>query len=129
VVELAPHDAAAMVGLAEATGLGPFLPDTIRLGTWLGIMDGVELVAMAGQRLVPPGHIEIATVCTRQSHAGRGYGTVLTEVQSARIQAAGATPILHVFTTNVAATRLYERLGFVERMVGTFAVLAPPDPT
>ncbi len=126
VRQLSSADAAAMVELAEASGLGPFLPDTVRLGTWLGIHDGDELVAMAGQRLVPPGFVEIATVCTRPSHGGRGYGTALTEALSARILAAGATPLLHVFTTNVGATRLYERLGFVERMTGTFAVLQPP---
>jgi ribosomal protein S18 acetylase RimI-like enzyme len=126
ISDLSPGDAEAMVDLAVTSGLGPFLPGTIRLGTWLGIRDGDALVAMAGQRLVPPGYVEIATVCTRPSHAGRGYGTALTEVLSARILAAGATPILHVFTTNVGATRLYERLGFVERMTGTYAVLQPP---
>jgi GNAT superfamily N-acetyltransferase len=126
VVELGAADVPALVELAEATGMGPFPPGAVRLGTWLGIRDGDDLVAMAGQRLRPPGHIEIATVCTRPSSGGRGYGTALTEALAARILAAGATPILHVFTTNEAATRLYERLGFEERMVGTFAVLQPP---
>jgi ribosomal protein S18 acetylase RimI-like enzyme len=128
VVELGPADAEHMVELAETSGLGPFLPGAVRLGTWLGIREGGELVAMAGQRLAPPGHVEVATVCTRPRVAGRGYGTALTEVLSARILGAGAVPILHVFTTNTGATRLYERLGFVERMVGTFAVLQGPTP-
>lgn len=126
VVDLRPSDAEAMVDLAESSGLGPFLPGALRLGTWLGIRDGEDLVAMAGQRFVPSGFVEVATVCTRTGHGGHGYGTALTEALSARILAAGDIPILHVFTTNVAATRLYERLGFVERMVGIFAVLQPP---
>lgn len=126
VVELGPSDAGEMVDLAEATGMGPLLPGILRLGPWLGIRDGGALVAMAGVRLSPPGHGEIATVCTRASHGGRGYGAALTEAVAARILAAGQRPMLHVFAANVGALRLYERLGFVERMVGTFAVLEPP---
>jgi ribosomal protein S18 acetylase RimI-like enzyme len=126
VLELGPSDAGAMVELAEASGLGPFVPGALRLGPWVGLRDGGELVAMAGVRLSPPGHGEIATVCTRAGHGGRGYGAALTEAVAARILATGWRPVLHVFSANVGAVRLYERLGFVERMVGTFAVLTPP---
>jgi hypothetical protein len=42
-------------GLAERTRPGPFRPRTHELGTYLGVREGGTLVAMAGERLRPPG--------------------------------------------------------------------------
>ena len=65
-VTLGPADVPDMLSLAERTKPGPFLPRTIELGAYLGIRRDGELVAMAGERLRPPGFTEISAVCTDQ---------------------------------------------------------------
>ncbi|MDQ3788138.1 MAG: GNAT family N-acetyltransferase, partial [Actinomycetota bacterium] len=62
VVELGPDDVPDMLDLAERTKPGPFWPRTIDMGTYLGVRDGGALVAMAGERLRPPGWTEISAV-------------------------------------------------------------------
>ena len=55
-VMLGPADLPEMLDLVARTEPGPFLPDTLALGTYLGFRaaDGA-LVAMAGVRMRPPG--------------------------------------------------------------------------
>ncbi|NUS94140.1 MAG: GNAT family N-acetyltransferase, partial [Nocardia sp.] len=55
VVELGADSVPEMLDLVERTRPGPFRPRTHELGTYLGIRDNGVLVAMAGERLRPPG--------------------------------------------------------------------------
>jgi hypothetical protein len=71
-VALGPADVPEMLDLVERTQPGPFLPRTIMLGTYLGIRRGGALVAMAGERMRPPGWTEISAVCTDPAHRGQG---------------------------------------------------------
>ena len=66
-----------MLDLVARTEPGPFLPRTIEMGTYLGIRRGGALVAMAGERLHPPGWTEISAVCTDDAYRSRGLGTRL----------------------------------------------------
>ena len=52
---------------------GPFRPRTIELGGYVGIFHDSKLVAMAGQRLRPPGYCEVSAVCTHPDARRRGY--------------------------------------------------------
>ncbi len=52
---LGQADVQEMLDLARRTKPGPFLPRTVEMGTYLGIRRGGPLVAMAGERLHPPG--------------------------------------------------------------------------
>ncbi|SDF97520.1 GNAT family N-acetyltransferase [Klenkia brasiliensis] len=115
VVELGRADDAAMLELATRTRPGPFFTRTAQLGTFLGIRDGGELVAMAGQRLRPGGWVEISAVCTDRRARGQGLAAVLVAAQVARTVADGGRPFLHVVDTNAGARALYARLGFTER--------------
>src|SRR5688572_14391106 len=63
-VELGPADVPEMLDLVERTKPGPFRPRTIELGRYLGIRRGGALVAMAGERIHPPGWSELSAVCT-----------------------------------------------------------------
>ncbi len=72
VVELGAADVPEMLDLVARTRPGPFWPRTRELGTYLGIRDGGRLVAMAGERLRPPGWTEISAVCTDPEVRGRG---------------------------------------------------------
>jgi len=114
-VVLGPADVPAMLSLAERTKPGPFLPRTIELGTYLGIWRDGELVAMAGERMRPPGWTEISAVCTDSAWRGHGFASRLTRAVAAVIAARGDTPFLHAIASNVTAVRLYKELGFVHR--------------
>ncbi|GAB2718666.1 GNAT family N-acetyltransferase [Streptomyces bullii] len=115
VVELGAADVPEMLDLTARTQPGPFWPRTRELGTYLGIRDGGRLVAMAGERLRPPGWTEISAVCTAPEARGRGHAARLVSALAARILARGERPFLHVAETNTGAIALYERLGFASR--------------
>lgn len=125
-VPLGPADVPEMLDLVERTRPGPFLPGTIKLGGYLGIRHGGALVAMAGERLHPPGWAEISAVCTDPDHRGQGLGTRLILAVAAGIRARGDRPFLHAAGTNTNAIRLYESLGFrLRRKVDFLAVRLP----
>jgi GNAT superfamily N-acetyltransferase len=112
-----------LIGIAQP---GPFERCTIEMGTYLGAFDGDALVAMAGERMHPPGHTEISAVCTHPAARGRGLGAALTAAIANGIIARGEVPFLHVAHGNADAERLYERLGFVLRAEMQFALVEAP---
>ena len=112
IVELGGADVPEMLALVAASRPGPFWPRTIELGTYLGVREGGALVAMAGERLQPPGRTEISAVCTAPQARGRGHATALVLALARRITARGEEPFLHAAASNTGAIALYERLGF-----------------
>jgi ribosomal protein S18 acetylase RimI-like enzyme len=126
VVRLGPADLAEMLDLTARTKPGPFLPRTPTLGSYLGIRSGGVLVAMAGERMQPPGWTEISAVCTDPDHRGRGLAGRLVLAVAAVIQARGETPFLHAASENTGAIRLYEALGFRLRKETVFTGLTVP---
>jgi ribosomal protein S18 acetylase RimI-like enzyme len=125
-VRLGPADVPEMLDLVERTRPGPFRKRTVELGTYLGIRRGGALVAMAGERLHPPGYTEISAVCTDPALRGRGLATRLMRAVAAGIRGRGETPFLHASALNVNAIRLYEHLGFVTRAVTNFQFVQAP---
>ncbi len=125
---LGSADVPEMLDLVARTRPGPFLARTIHLGTYLGIRRDGRLVAMAGERMHPPGFTEISAVCSDPDHRGRGLATRLLLAVAAGIRARGETPFLHALATNATAIRLYRNLGFELRRDVVFqAVRAPHD--
>jgi ribosomal protein S18 acetylase RimI-like enzyme len=111
-VVLGEPDVPEMLDLVARTQPGPFLPYTYRLGTYLGIRREGRLIAMAGERLHPPGWTEVSAVCTDAAWRGRGYASRLVRMLVTGIRARGETPLIHAAATNTPAIRLYESLGF-----------------
>jgi ribosomal protein S18 acetylase RimI-like enzyme len=121
-----PGDVPEMLDLAAKTRPGPFLPRTVELGRYLGIRRDGALVAMAGERLRPPGWSEISAVCTDPGFRGQGFATRLTVALVSAITDRGDMPFLHAAADNVSAIRLYESLGFRLRRPATFVVMRAP---
>ncbi|GAA1458806.1 GNAT family N-acetyltransferase [Williamsia maris] len=115
LVVLSAVDVPDMLGLFATTRPGPFFPRTHEMGTYLGLRRGGELVAMAGQRLRPPGWTEISAVCTAPDARGHGYAAYLINDLVGRIAARGERSFLHAVEGNRSALELYRRLGFETR--------------
>ncbi|MEV4315080.1 GNAT family N-acetyltransferase [Actinocrispum sp. NPDC049592] len=125
-VPLGQADVPEILDLVGRTQPGPFLKRTIDLGTYLGIRHEGKLIAMAGERLHPPGWTEISAVCTDPAYRGQGLATRLVLAVAAGIRARGETPFMHALATNTNAIRLYESLGFRLRRRMTFLAARAP---
>jgi GNAT superfamily N-acetyltransferase len=118
-------DVPEMLALAEETKPGPFARSTIDLGGYRGWRVDGELVCMAGERMHPGNWTEISAVCTAPAHQGRGLAASIVGSLVNDIRAGGRRPFLNVTAENVRARRLYEKLGFKDRMQMTVRVLRP----
>ncbi|MEU9453339.1 GNAT family N-acetyltransferase [Streptomyces sp. NPDC048277] len=127
-VRLGHADVPEMLDLVERTRPGPFLPRTVELGTYLGIRRDGRLIAMAGERLHPPGWTEISAVCTDPAYRGEGLATRLIRAVAHGIRERGEIPFLHTGAENTTAIRLYESLGFRLRRRTAFLAARVPQP-
>ncbi|WP_327004650.1 GNAT family N-acetyltransferase [Dactylosporangium sp. NBC_01737] len=126
-VELTAADVPEILDLVERTQPGPYRRRTIELGTYLGIRRDGRLIALAGERLHPPGWTEISAVCTDAAHRGQGLATRLVRAVAHGIRARGEHPFLHAAATNTNAIRLYESIGFELRRRTTFRAVRVPS--
>lgn len=120
VLDLGAADVPDMIALVEATRPGPFLPRTIELGRYVGVRLDGRLVAMAGERLRPPGWTEVSAVATAPDARGRGFAGLLVQVLVDGIERRGEGAFLHVAGDNPAAVAVYRRLGFRVRRTVRF---------
>jgi ribosomal protein S18 acetylase RimI-like enzyme len=123
---LGAADVGEMLALVELTRPGPFAIRTIELGGYFGVFHDNSLVAMAGQRLAPPGYREISAVCTHPDFRGRGLAAGLTALVAQHILDRGETPFLHHASDNDPARRVYEAIGFEFRRQIVFTAFGAP---
>lgn len=126
-VPLGADDVSDMLALVEVARPGPFLPRTVEFGGYVGIRRAGRLVAMAGERIRPPGHVEISAVVTHPDHRRQGLAEAVVAAVAAAAHDRGETPFLHVAASNAGAVALYESMGFAVRRTITFELVeAPP---
>lgn len=113
-VPLDDADAPAMQALAALTQPGPFASHTHEMGRFIGVKQGGQLLAMAGERMPPAGYGEVSGVCTQPDARGLGLAAALSHAIATRIVERGDVPFLHCWPDNGAAVSLYQRLGFRE---------------
>jgi ribosomal protein S18 acetylase RimI-like enzyme len=126
-VPLTPADVSEVEQLVALTKPGPFARRTMMLGSYIGIRDGWQLVAMAGERMRFDGFTEISAVCTHPDHRGRGHAFRLVSALMRGILARGERPFLHIYSHNTGAAALYRKLGFRYRRSLTVTVLKKRD--
>ncbi|WNC88815.1 GNAT family N-acetyltransferase [Paraburkholderia sp. FT54] len=112
VSRLGDADVKDMLDLVQKTKPGPFGKRTREMGNYIGIRERGRLIAMAGERMCVDGYVEISAVCVDEDYRGNGLAGRLVKVLRREIGQRGATPFLHVFSDNISAIGLYERLGF-----------------
>ena len=120
---LTDADVPDMMALVKLTDPGPFAARTVALGEYLGVREGGQLIAMAGERMKFPGFTEISAVCTHPEHRGRGLADALVRTLMRNILGRGEVPFLHIFSDNDAARALYVKLGFARRRSLVVSVL------
>jgi ribosomal protein S18 acetylase RimI-like enzyme len=122
-IPLGAADVPEMLELVAQTAPGPFLTRTFELGEYLGIRRDGALVAMAGERFHLDGWTEISAICTKPDHRGEGLASQLVGALIAGIELRSERAFLHVLSTNTAAIRLYEELGFRVRQTTRITVV------
>ncbi len=127
LVPLGTADAEEMLALVSLAQPGPFEVRTVELGGYVGVRHRGQLVAMAGERMRPPGWAEISAVATHPDHRGRGLAGLLTRQVARGIRARGEVPFLHASVDNAPALRLYAAMGFTRRREVRFLAAASPD--
>lgn len=126
VVRLGPDDVPDMLALVAEARPGPFSSRTIEFGGYVGVRRAGRLVAMAGERLRPPGYAEISAVATGPAHRRQGLADLLIGAVAGGIAARDEVPFLHAASANTSAIRLYEALGFTVLRTVRFSVLETP---
>ena len=111
MVALGRDDVSEMLALVTAAQPGPFEKRTVEFGGYLGIRIGGRLVAMAGERLRPPGYTEISAVATDPDFRRLGLARRLVAAVADRVTEAGDTPFLHAMAGNTDVIRLMNRWG------------------
>ena len=113
-VTLGPGDVPETLRLAERTNPGPLRSAHAR--AW-------SICRRQGRRRLD-GCVEISAVCVSPDHRGKGYAAFLVSWLVRKLREEGAAPFLHVFTDNVSAIALYQRLGFKARKTLRLTVLS-----
>lgn len=116
--ELDDRHVEEMLALVKLTEPGPFAPRTIEMGNYWGVIEAGRLLAMAGERMKPPGWIELSGVCTHPDGRGRGLAAALCSRVLQGIFDRQARAFLHVVVggpSETTAVGVYERLGFRHR--------------
>ena len=82
------------------------------MGRYVGVFDGLRLVAMGGERLFADRYREVSGICTDPDYGGRGYAAAIVRELVTSMVERGLIPILHLSPANTRAQRVYRSQGF-----------------
>ncbi|SCL33670.1 FR47-like protein [Micromonospora nigra] len=116
VVRLGEADLPALSALIEqAFPTTTSRPGDPRVVGWYGVREGDRLVACGADR--SRGDVGfLAGLTVAPDRRGRGLGATLTAAMTRAVAPAHGLVALGVYTVNVAAIRLYQRLGYTHRL-------------
>lgn len=119
VLSLGPDDAKEAAALyATEPGASFFLPSMLHDETFVGVRVDGHLVAVAGTHVFSRTRdvAAIGAVFTHVDHRGKGLGAAVTAGVIDRIGDRVSTIGLNCTVANVAARRIYARMGFTEAL-------------
>ncbi len=93
VISLGVEDVPDMLTLVAEARPGPFSVRTVEFGGYVGIRRNGRLVAMAGERLQPPGFAEISAVATSPEYRRQGLAELLVRSVASRIRGSWGYPV------------------------------------
>jgi ribosomal protein S18 acetylase RimI-like enzyme len=102
---------------------GPFFPQTQSLGLLFGILEAGRLLTVVAERLRFSGFSELRVLSAEPDFVERGHSVIALSALAHEVVKRGETPVLHVESANIAAMKVYERLGFRARRTLHLAVL------
>ena len=105
-------DAATMLALTDVAFPGLFRIRTCEMGSYFGIWQEGQLIAMCGERMSINPWRELSGLCTHPAHRGQGHAPRLLAHLIAHNRTLDLTSYLHVSASNTNAIALYQRLGF-----------------
>ncbi len=115
-IALTSNDANRLRTLYALGGGDAFAPSQVAQGVFYGIECQGQLIAVAGTHLVSLTYkiAAVGNVMTHPDYRGQGYATQATHAVCDELMRRGIqTIILNVNQENLAAIRVYEKLGFV----------------
>ncbi len=117
LVSLGPEDLAEVQRLYAEERPAFFLPSQLEDGVYYGIRDEAGLISIAGTHVVSEeqsvaalGNVYTTPRCRNRGLAAATAGAVSRELQRRGIR----TIVLNILDSNLAARRVYERLGYRE---------------
>jgi ribosomal protein S18 acetylase RimI-like enzyme len=114
-----PPDDVRIAGLLRYSKSAHVFPGDAKRPRWAGVIEGGQLVSVAGVVREPSGARHIVSVCTHPDARGRR----LAEASIAALIDPGEV-FLEMYSSNEQGRRAYERMGFVE--VGRYASAVLP---
>ena len=112
-VRLSMKDAEQLKELYRLSGTPAWTPNALNLGPFFGIVeDGGSITAVAGVHYVTPFGTEIGNIATHPEHRRKGYAAACLKAVVEEVLKESELVILHYFTENTPAQRLYENMGF-----------------
>ena len=106
-------DAATMLAHTDIAFPGLFRIRTCEMGSYFGIWQEGQLIAMCGERMSINPWRELSGLCTHPDHRGQGHAARLLAHLIQHNRGIGLNSYLHVAANNQNAIALYKRLGFI----------------
>lgn len=94
---------------------GYFKPQTHLMGTYWGMVENDQLIAVTGERMQLHHFTEISAVVTHPHYQRQGLAKQLVAHAVQQNLKQYKIPFLHVLDSNIGAIQLYEQLGFYTR--------------
>ncbi|MFW9931791.1 MAG: GNAT family N-acetyltransferase [Candidatus Thorarchaeota archaeon] len=96
------------------SGTPAWTPNALDLGPFFGVRnDEGRVIAVAGVHFVSKYGAELGNIATHPAYRRKGYAQCVVAAATKELLKESDRVVLHFFSDNVAAQKLYERMGFV----------------
>jgi ribosomal protein S18 acetylase RimI-like enzyme len=113
-VRLTMSDIDEMREIYRLSGTPAWTPNALDYGPFFGVRNKEgELVSIAGVHFVTEYGAEIGNIATHPKYRRKGYAACCTAAVTKELLKGSACVFLHFFDDNIAAKKLYEKMGFV----------------